>query len=109
MNVIKKYTYGINAFVSRIEAQLERGNYAVAVFMSSCSTSTLGSYRCLGTVSIGTPQGGMASPLDLNMVADGLLSLLNGGRCYAQAYVDNFAVVTGNSDLALQSTSCSAY
>ena len=62
-------------------------------------TSTLGSYRCSGTVSMGTPQGGVTSPLDWNMMAGGLLRLLNGEGCYAQAYVDDFAAVTVSSDL----------
>ena len=105
----------------RIEAQLERGNYAVAVFMDVegafshtsphiiCEeaasrgvpmtivdwmldllgarqiTSTLGSYRCTGTVSMGTPQGEVTSPVDWDLVADRLLRLLNRGGCYAQA------------------------
>ena len=90
----------LHAFVSRIEAQLERGNYAVTVFLyvagafSDTSlhiiceeaagreapmpivdwmmdllgtrwiTSTLESYRCSGTVSKGTPQGRVTSPLE---------------------------------------------
>ena len=48
---------------------------------------------------MGTPQGGMTPPLDWNLVADGLLRLLNGGACYAQAYADYFAAVTDSSDL----------
>ena len=61
--------------------------------------TTLGSYRCSGTISMGTPQGEVTSPLDWNLAADGLLMLLNGGGCYAQAYADDFAAVTSSSDL----------
>ena len=50
-------------------------------------------------MSTGTPQGGMISPLDWNLVADELLRLLNGGGCYAKSNVDEFDTVTGSSDL----------
>ena len=99
----------LHAFMPWIEAQLKKGNYAVAVFMdvegafSHTSphiicvkaasrgvarpivdwmlnllearriTSTLGSYRCSGTVSMGTTQGSVTSPLDWVLVADMLL------------------------------------
>ena len=125
----------LHAFLSRIEAQLEKRNYAVAIFMDFegsfshtsphiiCEeaasrgaprpivdwmmgllgtrriTSTLGSYRCSGTGSMGNPQGRVTLSLDWNLVANGLLRFLNGGGCYAQAYVDNFAIVTGCSYL----------
>ena len=57
---------------------------------------------------MGTSQSGVTSSLDWNLVANGLLRFVNGGGCYVEAYADDHAAVTGSSDLALQSTSCSA-
>ena len=48
---------------------------------------------------MGTPQGGVTSLLDWNLVTDGLLRFLNGGGCYAQVYAEYLAAVTGSSDL----------
>ena len=62
-------------------------------------TSKLGGYVCSRTVSTGTLQGGMTSPLDRNLVADGLLWLLNGGGCHDQAFADDFAAVRVSNDL----------
>ena len=49
---------------------------------------------------MGTPQGGVISPLDWNLVADWLLGLMNIGGCYAQIYADDFAVFTFSSNLS---------
>ena len=62
--------------------------------------SNLGSHRCSGTVSTVSTQGeGVASLLDWNPVADGLLWLLNGGGCHDKAFADDFTVVTVSSEL----------
>ena len=71
-------------------------NWMINLLGTRKITSELGGCRCSGT---GTPQGGVTSPLDWNLVADGLLWLLNSGVCYAQAFADDFAAVTVSGEL----------